>query len=388
MQQHRYEILDGLRGIAAIMVVIFHISEAFSYDPVYKHLNHGYLCVDFFFVLSGFIIGHAYLDRLMTHKMTPWSFIKTRLIRLQPMVFFGIILGALLFYFQESPYYPGIANASLTYLAENMLSGFLMIPITPETNVRANGEMLLLNIPQWSMVFEYIANLAFCLIVYRIGKKSLSILTGIFALLIIDSSLTLNIFGLLQPHDYPCSLNAGWSFTTEQFYIGIARVGWSFFTGLLIYRMLTPTIKHPRHSKDSPTLTFAICSLIIIAVVCTEQIGGYEHPIYDGIFNLACVMILFPFTVYIGAKPTTTGLHLSKTCDFLGRISYPLYLSHYPIVYLFFSWIDTHHDSPFGIQAFASVSTLILSLLTAYAAMTLWDEPVRKALKKRCLMRF
>ena len=102
MQQHRYEILDGLRGIAAIMVVIFHISEAFSYDPVYKHLNHGYLCVDFFFVLSGFVIGHAYLDRLMTHKMTPWSFIKTRLIRLQPMVFFGIILGALLFYFQES----------------------------------------------------------------------------------------------------------------------------------------------------------------------------------------------------------------------------------------------------------------------------------------------
>ena len=147
MQRHRYEILDGLRGIAAIMVVIFHISEAFSYDPVYKHLNHGYLCVDFFFVLSGFVIGHAYLDRLMTHKMTPWSFIKTRLIRLQPMVFFGIILGALLFYFQESPYYPGIANASLTYLAENMLSGFLMIPITPETNCISNEEMLLLNIP-------------------------------------------------------------------------------------------------------------------------------------------------------------------------------------------------------------------------------------------------
>lgn len=381
MQRHRYEILDGLRGVAAIMVVIFHISEAFSYDPVYKHLNHGFLCVDFFFVLSGFVIGHAYLERLTTHKMSIWSFIKTRLIRLQPMVLFGIVLGAMLFYFQESNCYPGIANASLTYLMENMLLGFLMIPITPEMNVRANGEMLLLNIPQWSMIFEYLANLAFCFFVYKFSKRSLFVLVCAFALLLIDSALTLNIFGMLQPHDYPCSINAGWSFTSEHFYIGIARVGYSFFVGLLMYRLFNPAQPHSTPSKYSPTLTFALCSMIVIAVVCIEQIGGYERPIYDGIFNLVCVMALFPLTVYIGAKPATTGGRLGKACDFLGRISYPLYLAHYPIVYLFFAWIDTHHGSPLSIQAFASVSTFILSLLTAYAAMILWDEPIRRFLR-------
>ena len=95
----RYEILDGLRGVAALMVVVFHLSEAFSYDPVFKHLNHGYLCVDFFFVLSGFVIGYAYEERMRSGVMNRWDFLKTRLIRLQPMVRFGIVVGAALSFF-------------------------------------------------------------------------------------------------------------------------------------------------------------------------------------------------------------------------------------------------------------------------------------------------
>ena len=70
MKPYRYEILDGLRGVAALMVVVFHLSEAFSYDPVFKHLNHGYLCVDFFYVLSGFVIGYAYESRMKSGQMS------------------------------------------------------------------------------------------------------------------------------------------------------------------------------------------------------------------------------------------------------------------------------------------------------------------------------
>ena len=66
----RFDILDGLRGVAALMVVVFHLSEVFSYDPVYKHLNHGFLAVDFFFVLSGFVIGYAYDERMKEGSMT------------------------------------------------------------------------------------------------------------------------------------------------------------------------------------------------------------------------------------------------------------------------------------------------------------------------------
>lgn len=380
MKPYRYEILDGLRGVAALMVVVFHMSEAFSYDPVFKHLNHGYLCVDFFYVLSGFVIGFAYEGRMKSGLMSRWDFLKARFIRLQPMVLFGILLGAGLFFFQECNYYAGIGNASVWYVIQNMVMSFFMIPVTPEFNVRANTEMFVLNIPQWSMVFEYIANILFCLFVFKLGKKGLMVLVGLFALMIVDSALTLNLFGMLQPHDYPCSLNAGWSLTAEQFYIGVARVGFSFYTGLLLFRLI---YKEGVALKKTRTPIFAICSFIIIAIVCVDQIGGYEHPLYDGIFNLICVFILCPFTVWFGSQRIELSQRTKNVCDFLGRLSYPLYLAHYPLVYLFFTWMDTHHDASFSILAFTSTATFLLCVAVGYAALKLWDEPIRKWLAKK-----
>ena len=80
----RYEILDGLRGVAALLILIFHIFEDESTrGPAFQHLNHGYLAVEFFFLLSGFVIGYAYDDRW--DKMTVGGFFKRRLVRLHPM---------------------------------------------------------------------------------------------------------------------------------------------------------------------------------------------------------------------------------------------------------------------------------------------------------------
>ena len=86
-----YDILDGLRGIAALTVVWFHIFEAFATSHLDQRINHGYLAVDFFFILSGFVIGYAYDDRWK--KMTVTEFLKRRLIRLHPMVVIGAVIG-------------------------------------------------------------------------------------------------------------------------------------------------------------------------------------------------------------------------------------------------------------------------------------------------------
>src|ERR1700710_863959 len=101
-----YPILDGLRGVAAILVVAFHIFEAHSTSHLDQIINHGYLAVDFFFVLSGFVIGYAYDDRW--GSLTVKGFFKRRLVRLQPMVVMGMIIGAVFFYFQDSPIWPAI----------------------------------------------------------------------------------------------------------------------------------------------------------------------------------------------------------------------------------------------------------------------------------------
>src|SRR6185437_8087860 len=101
-----YPILDGLRGVAAVIVVIFHICEPHSTSHLDLMINHGYLAVDFFFVLSGFVIGYAYDDRWT--RLSIGGFFKRRLVRLQPMVVMGMLIGAICFYFQDSAAFPAI----------------------------------------------------------------------------------------------------------------------------------------------------------------------------------------------------------------------------------------------------------------------------------------
>lgn len=371
---HRYEILDGLRGVAALIVVVFHISEAFSYDPVYKHINHGFLAVDFFFVLSGFVTGYAYEHRMTTGKMSFLQFLKSRLIRLQPMVLFGLLLGAMLFWFQASDYYPRIAQTSVATVWLYVLLNFLMVPQTPEHNIRGNEELFSLNIPQWSLIYEYIANLLFGLFMWRLGKKALVLLVLAFAVMLADSALSLNLFGLLAPADYPLSLNAGFTWNAEHIYIGMARVGYSFFAGLLLFRC---------GCLLKLKAAFATCSLVIVAVICMENVGGYAHPTWDGAYNLVCTLAVFPLLVSIGAGSGIQGKKTLHVCRFLGRISYPLYLVHYPLVYVFFSWIYNYQSMGVAVVAMAAVSVFLLSIALAWGATVLYDEPVRKWLRKR-----
>jgi len=99
-EKPHYQILDGLRGVAAIIVVFFHLAEPLAASRLVNVVNHGYLAVDFFFLLSGFVIGYAYDDRW--GKITFGGFLRRRFERLQPLVVLGMTLGAIGFYFTDS----------------------------------------------------------------------------------------------------------------------------------------------------------------------------------------------------------------------------------------------------------------------------------------------
>lgn len=135
-----YKILDGLRGVAAVMVVGFHIFEAFSGGSHIKQImNHGYLAVDFFFVLSGFVIGYAYDDRWKSMRLG--DFIKRRLIRLHPMIIMGMIIGSITFYSQASGLFPQIKDVPLWQMILVMIVGFTLLPIPPFMDIRGWDEM-------------------------------------------------------------------------------------------------------------------------------------------------------------------------------------------------------------------------------------------------------
>ena len=161
--KNHYLILDGLRGVASVLVVAFHVFETYSGgDRFAQIINHGYLAVDFFFVLSGFVVAYAYDDRWT--KMTTWDFYKRRLIRLQPMVIMGSIIGAILFYFQKSEIFPQIAITPIWKMLLVMVIGFTLIPLPPSMDIRGWQEMHPLNGPAWSLFFEYIANILYAAI--------------------------------------------------------------------------------------------------------------------------------------------------------------------------------------------------------------------------------
>ena len=131
----RYEILDGLRGVAAMLVVAFHLLETYYHMEPDQPINHGYLAVDFFFVLSGFVIGYAYDDRW--HQMSLGNFFKRRLVRLHPMLMFGTLFGALMFYFEgDMPGCDKILQTPWWMLVLVMLWGFTLIPIPKAFDIR------------------------------------------------------------------------------------------------------------------------------------------------------------------------------------------------------------------------------------------------------------
>lgn len=165
-----YPILDGLRGVAAIMVVFYHIFEAFATSPIDQIVNHGYLAVDFFFLLSGFVIAYAYDDRW--ERMSVKDFFRRRLIRLHPMLVMGAVIGGLMFYTQGCEFWQ-VGTVSLGSLLVAVLMNTLLIPATPRIEVRGIGEMYPLNGPTWSLFFEYIANILYALVLRRLSLPQL-----------------------------------------------------------------------------------------------------------------------------------------------------------------------------------------------------------------------
>ncbi|MDE7442882.1 MAG: acyltransferase, partial [Muribaculaceae bacterium] len=138
----RYELLDALRGVAALIVIWYHVFEGFASSPVDQYFNHGYLAVDFFFMLSGFVIGYAYDDRWQQGGMTLGKFVKRRLIRLHPMVIVGVLLGAVSFCVQGSKQWDG-TSVSLLMVVLAMCFNVFILPVYPGAGAddRVNGEM-------------------------------------------------------------------------------------------------------------------------------------------------------------------------------------------------------------------------------------------------------
>jgi peptidoglycan/LPS O-acetylase OafA/YrhL len=358
-----YPILDGLRGVASVMVVAFHIFEAHSTSHLDQIVNHGYLAVDFFFVLSGFVVGYAYDDRW--GSMTVSGFFKRRLIRLQPMVVMGMLIGALLFYFQGPGLWPAIHQTPVWKMLLVMVIGFTLIPVPPSMDIRGWQEMHPLNGPGWSLFFEYIANILYGLFIRKFSKTILSILVFLAGCALIQLAVTSRTGDII----------GGWSVQPDQLRIGFTRLMYPFFAGLLLYRVGKLT-----HIKNA----FFWCSLLIIVVLSMPRIGGTAHFWMNGLYDSLTIIFIFPLIIFLGASGEIKSKHAARICKFLGDISYPIYITHYPLIYLYTGWVHDHKPS-FGQALPVALLVYISAVVVAWVCLKFYDEPVRLWLKKKVL---
>lgn len=286
--QGRYVTLDGMRGIAALAVALFHynISQA----------PHGYVAVDFFFALSGFVLCQAYLPRWQA-GMGTWAFMQQRMIRLYPLYFVGLAVTTLS---AISNHYTGRGDVySFHKIVTSLPFNLLMLP-APVTVT-----LFPLNVPAWSLFFELVANLGLVLVLFRLPRL------GLLALCLAAAWW----YAPVVIENGNGNLGAVWA----QLGTSMVRTTFSFTAGVLIARLPQPAAR--------PAGWGGLACLVAIAAMLLLDVPAVSTAHYD----LACSLVIAPLLVWIGARFEPPRL-VAPAAWFLGEMSYALYAVHWALM--------------------------------------------------------
>ena len=350
-----YEVLDGLRGTAAVLVVLFHImGMPIGWADKGQGLHHAAMAVDFFFALSGFVIAYAYDARWKT--MSVGRFLTIRLVRLHPLVLLGAVLGLISFLFD-----PFATNQSLVPLPV-VLRDFALVclllphPVLPNRWTDSHS----LNSPSWSLLQEYIGNLAYALVLRRLATRFLAVLVAVAACVL--------VWVLWRTND----IDVGSDWTT--IWMAPVRMAFSFTMGLWLYRV--------RERAPKFRLGWAVLSAILVLAFAAPRVPE-SVPHGNGLFEAAAVMLLFPAIILCGAHSQIGRVELAL-CKFAGRISYPLYILHFPFLLIYMNFILVRHPSAL-VAHLAAAASFLLVIAVSWLALKLYDEPARRWLQRRLL---
>jgi len=246
-----------------------------------------------------------------------------------------------------------------------MAIGCTLIPVPLSMDIRGWYEMHPLNGPGWSLFFEYIANILYGLFIRKFSKVLLAALVFIAGCALVHLAVT-------SPQG---DIIGGWSVEPAQLRIGFTRMIYPFFAGLLLFRI--GKLAHIKYA-------FVWCSLLLVIALSVPRIGGSEHLWANGLYDSLSVVFVFPFIIFLGASGEIKTKSGKKLCKFLGDISYPIYITHYPLIYIYTAWVYDHKYSMWHAYPIALI-IFIASIVLAYACLKLYDEPVREWLKSKFL---
>lgn len=335
----RYVTLDGMRGVAALAVAAYHLNASLA--------PNGYLAVDFFFALSGFVLAKAYTDRLSAGT-SALRFFQARVIRLYPLFLAGIALGFL--HRLQLLARGGGADLGLSGLAHSTFFGVLMVPDPFHSFLYPINEVF------WSITAEILVNVAFAVFLFRLSTSALRLVTFIAGVCLCFAAYRIG------------SANGGATWATVD--VGLVRTVFSFCVGMMLAGM---TITG--HRKRS------ILSLLLIAVLVAPILLNVEKDLQLAT-DLFAILVLFPLIIFAGSRVEPPNW-LSGPFVFLGDISYALYASHWPIAVMAIAVAKRLDVSYLTILPFY----LAINVAVAFTLTKFWDVPIRSYVNRRLSIR-
>jgi peptidoglycan/LPS O-acetylase OafA/YrhL len=284
--------LDGMRGVAAIIVLMHHVLWDFGRLPL---LSEGYLSVDFFFTLSGFVIARGWEDR-MGHDLSPMRFIKARISKLYPVMSAGFLLGAIVYL---------IHGAAPQAIFAALILQSLLIPAW-----WSDGPVFPLDGVEWSLFLEIAANLLHIALLRRLSDKIMWLFLVFMGAALIFEAVSYHSLGIGD--------------RGPSFFSGIPRVLFSYTIGIALHRASVPWKLRRRAPPSWQAVAVMFTLVIIIASLTTAVIS-------KAIVDLTVVMLVWPALIWLGSVSRVSHRSL-KLAALLGGISFPLYAVHVPLL--------------------------------------------------------
>ena len=335
-----YECLNGLRGVAALLIAAMHVAEYFQvpWAPA-----HAYLAVDFFFMLSGFVIAHAYDQRLRT-GLTLFDFCKIRIARLYPLIILGVALGGLAWFARHVL----LNDVGISHILAAMAMNSVLLPTS--ALLGATPWAFPINSPLWSLSAEMLINFIYALAFRLLTTRRLiaCALAAVAALVWLTWRVgTLNV-------------GFAWADVPE----GLSRVFYPFFVGVILLRT------SPGGTVLRPWGHAAVLGLVLVLAVPIGPVA---------LTDFVSVVFVFPLIIAVAAR-ASAHRRLDALWRRLGRLSYPLYMVHFPCVVVLSNL--AHRRGVTGWRLEASAVLCFLAVVAfAGAVEVIYDEPARRALK-------
>jgi len=346
-----YVVLDGLRGVASLVVVVFHLFEAHAGGSSQAQIvNHGYLAVDFFFLLSGFVVAYAYDDRWKT--MTTLQFFAIRLVRLHPLVLLGAVLGQLSFLFD--PFGLNQRAIPLGTVLLDFALACLVLPHAPLPNRWTDSHSL--NSPAWSLMQEYIGNILYALVLRRLNTWLLGLVV------VIAAGFLVNMVWHSNTMDQGSAWDSIWGAPT--------RMAFSFTLGLWLYRV--------RDVFPKVRLGWIVLTVALVAAFAVPLVPK-SIPHGNGLYEAFAAIVVFPLIILLGAHSDIGKMEM-VLCTFAGRISYPLYILHFPFLFIYMNFV-TFRKPSLTTAYLAGTAAFAIVVAFAWLALKVYDEPVRRMLR-------